>query len=458
MLRFCRHAPAVTRLRSHLTTRGSAWPSPHSVQAISRDFRFGCPNWHRYTPKPATYGQVFSSHSRSASETVSAVRMQTALTGAPRLRGISRRALHACARGRCAWAATAPAASTGCPGAASHAPPACLLDPRLRGAAPIVEPHHGATGQAQIRHDEADTREQLARMVFDFRHDPSVAAASNCPPDTENLCIGPATCGWAVPEVGTVTRRSPTPGSRSRVCGSHSRRPAPPGPHRSRVSQRPRRRGTPRACPPPAVARRWHMAERRDRLVLDGATFRWDDVPARRWRPDRLQVTRFRVRDGEFVEQAIVRPVAGHRRLRFPGLAQRVPLFGCGERRPTLRAEGCQVRGDVGHVHAAARLRRRARQEQRVEEGTAVPHAAIEVPAAKPSQYLEVAEKIRRTWQALVYNGANSDSQNGIQGQWFTHAGYANSSNFPGLIWPIVPCISSSASRSAVCTAGSSSC
>jgi hypothetical protein len=31
------------------------------------------------------------------------------------------------------------------------------------------------------------------------------------------------------------------------------------------------------------------MAERRDRLVLDGATFRWDDVPARRWRPDRLQ-------------------------------------------------------------------------------------------------------------------------------------------------------------------------
>ena len=36
-------------------------------------------------------------HSLSASETVNSVRMQTAVTGAPRLRGISRTALHACA-------------------------------------------------------------------------------------------------------------------------------------------------------------------------------------------------------------------------------------------------------------------------------------------------------------------------------------------------------------------------
>jgi hypothetical protein len=32
-------------------------------QPLSWDFRFGGPNWHPYTPKPATLGQIFSSHS-----------------------------------------------------------------------------------------------------------------------------------------------------------------------------------------------------------------------------------------------------------------------------------------------------------------------------------------------------------------------------------------------------------
>jgi hypothetical protein len=31
-----------------------------------RDFRFGRPNWHRYTPRPATYGQIFSSYGSEA--------------------------------------------------------------------------------------------------------------------------------------------------------------------------------------------------------------------------------------------------------------------------------------------------------------------------------------------------------------------------------------------------------
>jgi hypothetical protein len=48
-----------------------------------------------------------------------------------------------------------------------------LFDPLFRGAALVVEPHDGAIGEREIRHDEADAREQLAGVVFDFRHDPS---------------------------------------------------------------------------------------------------------------------------------------------------------------------------------------------------------------------------------------------------------------------------------------------
>jgi hypothetical protein len=55
-----------------------------------------------------------------------------------------------------------------------------FLDPLLRGGAPIVEPYHCPTGQAQIRHDKADAREQLAGMVFDFRHDPPRLRLTAC--------------------------------------------------------------------------------------------------------------------------------------------------------------------------------------------------------------------------------------------------------------------------------------
>jgi hypothetical protein len=56
--------------------------------------------------------------------------------------------------------------------------PACrllpLLDPLLGGPALVVEPHNGAIRKREIRHDEPDAaREQLANVVFDFRHDPS---------------------------------------------------------------------------------------------------------------------------------------------------------------------------------------------------------------------------------------------------------------------------------------------
>jgi hypothetical protein len=45
------------------------------------------------------------------------------------------------------------------------------LNPLLLGTALVVEPHDGAIGERQIRHDEADAREQLADVVFDFRYD-----------------------------------------------------------------------------------------------------------------------------------------------------------------------------------------------------------------------------------------------------------------------------------------------
>jgi hypothetical protein len=47
-----------------------------------------------------------------------------------------------------------------------------FLDPLLRRPALVVEPHDGAIGELEIRHDEADAREQLAVMMLDFRDYP----------------------------------------------------------------------------------------------------------------------------------------------------------------------------------------------------------------------------------------------------------------------------------------------
>ena len=44
-----------------------------------------------------------------------------------------------------------------------------LLDPLLGRAPLVVEPRDGATGEREIRHDEADAREQLADVVLDLR-------------------------------------------------------------------------------------------------------------------------------------------------------------------------------------------------------------------------------------------------------------------------------------------------
>ena len=51
---------------------------------------------------------------------------------------------------------------------------ACLpsLIQLLGGAALVVEPHDGAIVDREIRHDEADAREQLADVVLDLCHDP----------------------------------------------------------------------------------------------------------------------------------------------------------------------------------------------------------------------------------------------------------------------------------------------
>ncbi len=55
-----------------------------------------------------------------------------------------------------------------------------LLDPLLGRAALVVEPHHRPTGELEIRDDESDAREQLAGMVFNFRHDPPRLRPTAC--------------------------------------------------------------------------------------------------------------------------------------------------------------------------------------------------------------------------------------------------------------------------------------
>src|ERR1700674_975973 len=42
---------------------GPGWPRSATIKSLSsRGFHFGCPNWHRYTPKPAKYGEILSSN------------------------------------------------------------------------------------------------------------------------------------------------------------------------------------------------------------------------------------------------------------------------------------------------------------------------------------------------------------------------------------------------------------
>src|SRR5712692_5508239 len=48
-----------------------------------------------------------------------------------------------------------------------------FLDPLLGCAPLIIEPHYRPAGQAQVRDDKADSREQLALMVLDLGDDPS---------------------------------------------------------------------------------------------------------------------------------------------------------------------------------------------------------------------------------------------------------------------------------------------
>jgi len=46
-----------------------------------------------------------------------------------------------------------------------------FLDPLLRRASPIIEPHYRPAGQAQVGNDKTGSREQLAGMVLDLGHD-----------------------------------------------------------------------------------------------------------------------------------------------------------------------------------------------------------------------------------------------------------------------------------------------
>jgi hypothetical protein len=47
------------------------------------------------------------------------------------------------------------------------------MNPLLRRDPLVIEPYNGAIRELEIRHDEADARNQLAGMVLDLRHDPS---------------------------------------------------------------------------------------------------------------------------------------------------------------------------------------------------------------------------------------------------------------------------------------------
>ena len=70
----------------------------------------------------------------------------------------------------------------------------------MLGRAPlVVEPHDGAIGEWEIRHDEADAREQFADVMLDFRHDPSGRGPAVCPVvetlvADEWLAAGPSRC------------------------------------------------------------------------------------------------------------------------------------------------------------------------------------------------------------------------------------------------------------------------
>ena len=46
-----------------------------------------------------------------------------------------------------------------------------LLDPLLGGAPLVIKPHDRAIRDLEIGHNEADAREQLARVMLDFRHE-----------------------------------------------------------------------------------------------------------------------------------------------------------------------------------------------------------------------------------------------------------------------------------------------
>src|SRR4029077_14320285 len=51
--------------------------------------------------------------------------------------------------------------------------PLAFLDPLLGCAPLVVEPHYRPARQAQIRDDEADSREQLPEVELHLRHHPS---------------------------------------------------------------------------------------------------------------------------------------------------------------------------------------------------------------------------------------------------------------------------------------------
>src|SRR5580704_18897678 len=129
-----------------------------------------------------------------------------------------------------------------------------FLDPLLGCAPLIIETHDRPTGQAQVRDDKADSREQLPEVELHLSPPPD-APSSNWPLGRENPCTRPLACGSVFLRVASANPQCPAPGYRWRECGWRTSRPVPPALHRSPVWQRPRPLGKQLPCPPAVDAR-----------------------------------------------------------------------------------------------------------------------------------------------------------------------------------------------------------
>jgi hypothetical protein len=135
---------------------------------------------------PVRVGRMCSLPMRQAPDTVSGVHMAVARPGSDRMRGhfldtapclcfffvrpAPERSLHISPSARAVPRSAAASPRTGAE--SGDSPPAgASSSARVRRPALVVKPHDGTILELEIRHDEADAREQFAAVALDFRHD-----------------------------------------------------------------------------------------------------------------------------------------------------------------------------------------------------------------------------------------------------------------------------------------------